>query len=129
MVNIMNTKEINVLALAFLGDCVYELYIRDYLLKKGYNDVNKLQKEAIKYVSAKNQAHFIKILNEESFFTEEELKTIKRARNYRSNSHPKNCDILTYKHATGLEALLGELYLNNKIDRVTAIVSKILEVG
>jgi ribonuclease III family protein len=124
----MNTKEINVLALAFLGDALYELYIRRYLLSIGYNDVNKLQKETVKYVSAKNQARFLKILSDEFFFNEDETNIVKRARNYRNNNHPKNCDILTYKHATGLEALLGELYLNGQMARIEEIINRILEV-
>ncbi|NLA33681.1 MAG: ribonuclease III [Tenericutes bacterium] len=123
----MNTKEINILALAFLGDSVYELYIRDYLLKKGINDVNKLQKETVKYVSAKNQAAIIEKLQKEGFFSSSEMNIIKRGRNNRSSNHPKNCDILTYKYATGLEALVGELYLKKNTNRLEQLFNKIWE--
>ena len=60
------------------------------------------------------------------FFTDEEISVIKRARNYKSNSHPKNCDIVTYKHATALEALIGYLDLIGKKDRIDSIMNKIL---
>ncbi len=119
----MQTKEINVLVLAYLGDTVYENYIRKYLINKNIANVNDLQKEAIKYVSAKSQAEFLTKLIDKNFFTEEELTVIKRARNYKTKSHPKNCDIITYKYATGLEALIGYLELENKKERITEIMN------
>ena len=122
----MNLLEINVLVLAYLGDSVYENYIRDFLIKKGISNVNVLQQESIKYVSAKNQAKFLKELIDLDFFTEEELSVIRRARNYKSNRHPKNCDIITYKHATALEAVIGYLNLKNDLDREKCIINYIL---
>lgn len=122
---ITNVQEINVLVLAYLGDTIYEDYIREYLIKKGINNVNDLQKEAINYVSAKAQSEIIHKLISENFFTEEELAIIKRARNHKSG-HPKNCDPVTYKYATALEALIGYLKLANKIDRINKIINKIL---
>jgi len=62
----------------------------------------------------------------EDFFNEEEISIIKRARNHKGVSHPKNCDIVTYKHATALEALLGYLKLENKEERIKEIMDKIL---
>lgn len=121
------TKEINSLVLAYLGDTIYEDYIREYLIKKGIRNVNELQQEAIKYVSAKSQAKFIKELINKDFFNDEEIKIIKRARNHKNNSHPKNCDIVTYKYATGFEALIGYLKLENKISRINEIINKILK--
>ncbi len=121
------TKEINSLVLAYLGDTIYEDYIREYLIKKGIRNVNDLQKEAIKFVSAKSQAKYLKILINNNFFTDEELNIIKRARNHKNNSHPKNCDILTYKYATGLEALIGYLKLENNIYRIDEIFLEILK--
>lgn len=122
----MNVLEINVLVLAYLGDTIYEDYIRKFLINKKIGNVNDLQKEAINYVSAINQAKFLQQLIDEDFFTMEEMDVIKRARNYKSNSHPKNCDIVTYKHATALEALIGYLELNNNRDRINKIMEKIL---
>src|SRR5574344_1306980 len=89
----MNALEINVLVLAYLGDTVYENYIRRFLIKQSISNVNDLQTKSIEYVSAKKQFIFIKDLIDDNFFTEEELSVIKRARNYKSSSHPKNCDI------------------------------------
>ncbi len=122
----MSTKEMNSLVLAYLGDTVYENYIRRYLINLGINNVNELQKQSIHYVSAKGQASFLRDLIDKGFLTEEELAIVKRARNYKSGSHPKNCDIITYKHATGLEALIGYLKLEEKDDRIKEIMSYIL---
>lgn len=119
-------KEINSLVLAYLGDTIYEDYIREYLIRKGVGKVNDLQKESIKYVSAKAQALYLERLIEEDFFTNEELEIIKRARNHKTNSHPKNCDIITYKKATGFEALIGYLKLEGKTERIEEIVNKII---
>ncbi len=122
----MKTNEINVLALAYLGDAIYEKYIREHLVNKGIYKVNDLQKEAINYVSAKNQCKFLKELINNNFLIEEEINIIKRARNHKSNSHPKNTDIITYKNATGLEALIGYLYLENNLLRIEEIMKKII---
>ncbi len=123
----MNVLEINVLVLAYLGDTIYENYVRKYLIQTGIGNVNDLQTASISYVSAKAQAKFLTDLVEKNFFTEEELLVVKRARNYKSRSHPKNCDILTYKHATGLEALIGYLDLMQRRDRIDEIMNFILE--
>ncbi len=122
----MNIKEINVLVLAYLGDTIYEDYIRKYFISKGINNVNELQKKAVNYVSAKNQAMYVTEMLDNDFFTPSEVDIIKRARNYKTTSHPKNCDIITYKYATGLEALIGYLELDNKKDRVDEIMKYIL---
>ncbi len=122
----MNVLEINVLVLAYLGDTIYENYVRRFLINKGIGNVNDLQTESINYVSARAQAKFLTEFVEKDFFTEEELCVIKRARNYKSNSHPKNCDIITYKHATGLEALIGYLELLVRRDRISEIMKNIL---
>ena len=122
----MQTKEINVLVLAYLGDTIYENYIRRFLISKNIGNVDSLQKEAVKYVSAKKQAEFLTKMIEENFLTVEELTLVKRARNYKTKSHPKNCDIITYKYATGLEALIGYLDLENNKDRVTEIMNYII---
>ena len=88
----------NVLALAYLGDSIYEVYIRKYLIDQGIEKVNTLQKEATNYVSAKSQCKYLTQLMEENFFTEEELNIIYRARNHKGSRHPKNTDIITYKY-------------------------------
>ena len=120
------TREINSLVLAYLGDTIYEDYVRVFLIKKGIANVNDLQTESIKYSSAKAQCAIVKKLIDENFFTPSELEIIKRARNHKSISHPKNCDIVTYKYATGLEALIGYLKLENDDKRIEEIMKNIL---
>lgn len=122
----MNVLEINILVLAYLGDTIYEDYIRKFLIMKKINNVNKLQKEAVNYVSARAQSKFLINLIDREFFTEEELSVIKRARNHRSGSHPKNCDVMTYKYATALEALIGYLSLIDNKTRIDEIMYEIL---
>ena len=122
----INNKDINVLVLAYLGDNVYEYYVRRFLINSKISNVNDLQKNAVNYVSAKNQAKFIQEMLNENFFDEEELSIIKRARNHKGVSHPKNCDIVTYKYATALEALLGYLKLEGNEERIEIIMEKIL---
>ena len=122
----MNVLEVNVLVLAYLGDTIYENYVRHYLINKGIGNVNSLQTESINYVSARAQAKFLEELINSDFFTEEEISVVKRARNYKSNSHPKNTDIITYKHATALEAVIGYLDLSNRKDRIDKIMNNIL---
>ena len=122
----MNVLEINVLVLAYLGDTIYENYVRRFLISKGIGNVNDLQKEAVSYVSATSQAKYLTSMIDQSFLTEEELDVVKRARNYKTTSHPKSCDIITYKYATGLEALIGYLDLQNRRERVNEIMNFIL---
>lgn len=123
----MNTKDKNVLTLAYIGDAIYEVYIRKFLIDQGISKVNSLQKSAINYVSAKNQAKFVTILINDNFFNDIELEIIKRARNHKSRI-PKNTDIITYKYATSLEAVIGYLYLENKIYRINLIMEKIFSL-
>ena len=122
----MNISEINVLVLAYLGDTIYENYIRREIINRGIANVNQLQHEAVKYVSAKSQAHYLTNMIDYNFLNEDEIDVVKRARNYKTTSHPKSCDIITYKYATGLEALIGYLDLNNNKERVEEIMKFIL---
>ena len=111
----------NILVLAYLGDSVFEIMIRKYLINQGINKVNILQKEAIKYVSAKGQCNFVTKLIEENKLSSEELEIFYRGRNHKTNSHPKNTDIVTYKYATGFEAIIGYLYLKKDYKRIEEI--------
>ena len=116
---------INVLSLAYLGDSIYKMFIREHLLEKGIAKVNELQKEAINYVSARKQSVYLISMIEENFFTEDELKIIKRARNHKSHAS-KTTDIRTYKNSTGLEALIGYLYLTKQNERMNEIMKHIV---
>lgn len=121
----MNVNTINIVTLAYLGDAIYEVYIREILIKKGIAKVEELQKEATKYVSAKGQAKILDDIINNNILTETELDIVRRGRNYKRSSHPKHTDIITYKYSTGFEALIGYLYLNNQTNRLTEILNKI----
>lgn len=123
----MNMKNMNILVFAYLGDTVYEGFVRRKLINDGIPNVNLLQKEAIKYVSAKSQALYLSKLIDNNFFNEEELSVIRRARNYKCKSRSKSCDIITYKHATALESIIGYLELIDKKERICEIMEQILE--
>lgn len=116
----------NMLVLAYLGDSIYETYIRKYLIDKGICKVKELQEASIKFVSAKGQAGFLKDMIDNSFLNEEEINIVKCARNHKNNHKPKNCDIVTYKYATGFEALIGYLYYKNNNSRIEEIINYIL---
>lgn len=120
----MNTKMINIQVLASIGDAVFSLYVREELLKIGINNVKKIQQRSVEYVSAKGQVKILNNLIDNNYLTEEELDIIKRGRNNKKESHPKNTEIVTYKLSTGFEALIGELYLNNR-ERLKELLSKI----
>ncbi len=122
----MNVNQINIITLAYLGDAVYEVYIRNHLINTGIAKVEDLQREAIKYVSAKNQKKILDFLMNNNFLTEEEIDVVKRGRNYKRDSHPKNTDIVTYKMSTGFEALIGYLFMSNNIKRIEEIINYIL---
>ena len=121
----MNVLEVNSLVLAYLGDSIYENYVRLYLVKNGINHVKDLQEKSLEFVSAKSQSRILRELINKQIFTEEELEVIKRARNAKPKTHPKNTDIITYKYATGFEALIGYLYINDK-SRLDNIMKMIL---
>ena len=120
----MDLNLINVITLAYIGDAVYEVYVREYLIKKCIAKVEELQKESVKYVSAKSQCKILSYLMDNNLLTEIELDVVRRGRNYKRTSHPKNTDIITYKMSTGFEALIGYLYLKD-IDRLKEVLSYI----
>ena len=123
----MDVKTINIVSLAYLGDAVYEVYVREYLIRRGIAYVEDLQKNAVKFVSAKSQSKILNFLIDRNFFNQEEIDIIKRGRNYKRSSHPKNTDLITYKNSTGFEALIGYLYLENNMKRIIEIFNYILE--
>ena len=121
----LETKNINSLVLAYLGDSIYEVYIRKHLINKGIAKVNELQKEAINFVSANAQSDYLGKMINDDFLNEEEISIVKRARNHKSHGS-KSTDIITYKRSTGLEALIGYLYLKNDNLRIEEIMNYIV---
>ena len=105
---------------AYVGDCVYELYIRTYLVDKTNLKPHKLHIEAIKYVKAGSQAEFLKNMMEN--LTDEEKDIVRRARNTNNHHLPKNSNVQEYMYSTAFEALIGYLYLNKKYERIREII-------
>ena len=104
----------NLYQLSFLGDAVFELLVREFLIKKGVIKLNDLQNETLLFVTAKKQAEFVKHLTDKNYLTVKEIDLIRRGRNIKTHKSPKNCDIITYKYATAFEILIGYLYLEDK---------------
>ena len=110
-----NAKEMSSLALAYIGDAVFELFVRTMVLSHGNAPVNRLHKKARDLVNAKAQSDmYFRIA---PHLTEEEAGVFRRGRNAKSNTLPKNADVMDYRHATGLEAVFGYLYLQGNINR------------
>ncbi len=124
----IDIREYNIKSLAYIGDGVYELYIREYLVLKSKETANILHKKAIRYVSAKAQQYIVDNMLENNILLEEEIAIYKRGRNADSNTVPKNTDISVYKKATGFEAVIGAMYLQNDIKRVEELINKSIEI-
>lgn len=118
-------KMMGPLQLAYVGDACYELMVRTYLLDKNFS-VNDLHKETIKFVKADAQAHFVHKL--EIDLSEKESDIVRKGRNTKSHSNPKNADFIDYKYATGFEALFGYLYLTNQDSRLDELFRKIIKI-
>ncbi|WP_338752594.1 Mini-ribonuclease 3 [Bacillus sp. FJAT-52991] len=117
-----DAKQMNSLALAYMGDGIYEVYVRRHLLELGKVKPQLLHKEATKYVSAKAQAKVLFQMIEEEKLTEEELAIVRRGRNAKSGTIPKNTDVQTYRYSTAFEALLGSLFLTGQDHRLVEII-------
>ena len=112
----MKPREINTTALAYIGDAVYEIYVREHVLEASKKQafgahVDALHKKAVRYVRADGQAKALRRMMKEGFLAAEEEALVRRARNHKSASKPKNADAMDYKYATALEALIGYWYL------------------
>jgi ribonuclease-3 family protein len=121
-----DVKMLNPLVLAYVGDSVYDTFVRTLLVSGGHGQVAKLHKMSIEFVKAKAQAGILGEINE--LLTPEEQDIVRRGRNTKSATIPKNADILDYRYATGFEALIGFLYLTGQIDRLMEIVRLVIDV-
>ena len=113
------------LVLAYLGDSVYELFVREYLVNKGITKVNELQTKSLDYVSAKSQRRILEELENNNILNANELEIVKWGRNAKGRIS-KTTDIVTYRTSTGFECLIGYLYLNNK-ERLKEVIEHILK--
>lgn len=121
-------NRINTTSLAYLGDAVYEVIVREMILAKYPLDAGKAHQHAVRYVSAGGQAKAARAMIEKGFLTEEEEHLLKRARNHRTMSRPQHADPRDYKYATGFEALLGYLHLAGEKDRIAEITSEAFRI-
>lgn len=117
-----DVKQLNSLALAYMGDAVFEQEVREHLIRSGRVRPNILHKEATNYVSAKAQATIVKEMLNTNFLTEEEEAVLRRGRNAKSGTVPKNTDVLTYHYSTAFEAVIGSLYLSEQADRLQEVL-------
>lgn len=124
----LDKKEVKILSpqvLAFVGDGVYSMYIRHKIVLSENLKGEDLHKRVISFVKAKGQSDFVEKLL--PFLSDDELKIFKRARNHKTLTHAKNQNIIDYRRATGLEAVLGYLYLSGDYERLNEILK--LSVG
>ena len=115
------------LALAFVGDCVYELYIRNYLITERFRDVNELHRKSVFFVKAKAQSYILHELEAE--LQEEERNIVRRGRNAHPHTVPKNADVADYRLATAYETLIGYLYLAGYRERLAYILERSVAIG
>ena len=116
--------EMNPLALAYAGDAIYELFIRGYVISRPNHRPNAMHRSAVKYVSAKAQAQAL----EELELSEPERDVVRRGRNAKSGTAPKNTDIAQYRHSTAFECLLGYLYYTGEHERLREIMEKAVRI-
>ena len=116
----IDVKMLSPLVWAYVGDSVYELFIRTHLINNSNAKPHKLHIETIKFVKAESQAKIIEKIWDD--LTEEEQEIFKRGRNTQNHHLPKNGNVADYSHSTGFEALIGYLYLSKKDERLEEIL-------
>ena len=122
-----DVRQINTTALAFMGDAVYEVYVRKHVMETGQTNADRLHQMAVPYVRAKGQAQAVKTMLT-GFLSEGESALVRRARNRRTISKPKNADIIDYKMATAFEALIGFLYLSGEESRLEEVMAEAVRI-
>jgi ribonuclease-3 family protein len=121
----MDMKTYSPLVLAYIGDSVYDLVVKTAVVEQGNAPVNKLHKRVVGLVQATAQAELYHHIQDQ--LTEEEMSVFKRGRNAKSFTSAKNAGVVEYRTATGVEALIGYLYLTNQMDRILELMKSILE--
>lgn len=115
-------EQLHPLALAYLGDAIYEVYVRQYLLTKPNHRPNHLHREATRFVAAKAQARLLAEWLPE--LTEEERDVVRRGKGAKSGSAPKNADMIEYRQSTAFECLIGYLYYTGRQERLTELLER-----
>lgn len=118
--------QLNGAALAYIGDAIYEVYVRRHVIASGLTQPNRLHRAATRYVEAKGQAYAMQCLRDQETLNEEELTIYKRGRNHKANTKAKNASIGDYRQATGFEALLGWLHLSGQSQRLEELIAQSL---
>lgn len=122
-----DVRMLNPLALAYIGDGVHEIMVRTYVISKHKGTINKLNQKVVKMIKATAQAQVVRAIQED--LSEEELAIVKRGRNQKSATVPKNTSVGEYRQATGFEALLGWLFMTDQEERLVEIIAKAIEIG
>ncbi|WP_462412542.1 Mini-ribonuclease 3 [Neobacillus sp. Marseille-QA0830] len=120
--NKVDASQLNSLALAYMGDAIYETYVRRHLLYSGQVRPNRLHREGTRYVSAKAQCQVLFNMMDDGILDEEELAVVMRGRNAKSGTVPKNTDVQTYRYSTAFEALMGYLFLTGRKQRLEELI-------
>jgi ribonuclease-3 family protein len=121
----IDIKMLNPLIWAYIGDSVYEMYVRSFIISDTRRTSADLHKRSIKYVKAAAQSSHLELL--EPNLTEEEKDIVRRGRNSKANHLPKNANVIDYRRATAFEALIGYLYLLKRFDRLGEIIKIVLK--
>ncbi|AKP66974.1 Mini-ribonuclease 3 [Companilactobacillus ginsenosidimutans] len=116
-------EQLNGVTLAYLGDAVYEVYIREHLLETGKTKVNELQYMSKQFVSAKAQASLINLMIEEDILSDQEVRIYKNGRNAKKYTKAKNTDVVTYHMSTGFEAVMGYLDITGDKKRLEELIN------
>lgn len=131
LINLSRTKEevnlLSPLTWAYIGDCIYELYIRTQLVNTTNLKPHKLHIETVKYVKAKSQAELLHKIHDK--LTEEEKDIVRRGRNTQNYHVPKNSNVQEYMYATAYEGLIGYLYLTKQYTRLKELLALEIEIG
>ena len=121
-------QKMNTTTLAYLGDAVFEVIVREKIVTEKPGDVDRAHHTAVRYVSAAGQAKAARTMVSSGFLTDEETAVYKKARNHRAMSRPQHADPKEYKIATGFEALLGWLYLSDDRERLREIAAEAVRI-
>ncbi|MDY2959812.1 MAG: ribonuclease III domain-containing protein [Hornefia sp.] len=123
----VNSKVTDTTALAYIGDAVYEVFIRRHVLESGLSKVDKMNRKVVRYVCADGQARIAKTLIK-GFLSDDEVKLLKRGRNNTKTPKPRGSSPMDYKMATGFETLIGYLYMRGDTKRLEEVIKESVEI-